>query len=451
MKIKVISRDEQAYTRERGSDVVKQFRNVDPKLHPFERAREYKRAVNAVKLDRVFAKPFVGQMTGHADGIWTVASTQAKLSAFLSGACDGEVRVWDLAHQKVMWSVYAHEGFVRGLAISPDASSFFSAGDDCIIKQWPFVMEPGGGSGDADGEPEPVATYMASSPLRGIDHHWSESQFVTAGEQLDVWDTARSVPLHSFTWGADSVLSARYNPAEESLVASTGADRSVCLYDLRGGSAVRKVVLAMRSNAVAWNPMAPMRFTVANEDNNLYTFDMRRLKEPMKMHADHLSAVMDVSYSPTGKEFVSGSYDRTVRIFREHAGHSRDVYHTRRMQRVFCVRYSADARFIVSGSDDTNLRLWKAQASRPIGRLLPRERAKMDYLKKLKARYAHHAEVKRIARHRHMPRSLLAVKRQRQIMREAVRRKQQNVMLHSKKGTIKRIKERRKAIVKELA
>lgn len=33
------------------------------------------------------------------------------------------------------------------------------------------------------------------------------------------------------------------------------------------------------------------------------------------MHAGHTSAVVDVDYSPTGQEFVSGSYDKSVRIF----------------------------------------------------------------------------------------------------------------------------------------
>ena len=44
-------------------------------------------------------------------------------------------------------------------------------------------------------------------------------------------------------------------------------------------------------------------------------------------------AVMDVDYSPTGREFVAGSYDRSVRIFAYNGGRSREVYHTKRMQR----------------------------------------------------------------------------------------------------------------------
>ncbi len=89
---------------------------------------------------------------------------------------------------------------------------------------------------------------------------------------------------------------------------------------------------------------------------------------------DHVAAVISLDYSPTGREFVTGSYDRTVRIFPSTGGHAREVYHTKRMQRVFAVRVTADARYVLSGSDDTNLRLWKARASEKIGNVLPRER-----------------------------------------------------------------------------
>lgn len=105
----------------------------------------------------------------------------------------------------------------------------------------------------------------------------------------------------------------------------------------------------------------PLNFVVANEDHNLYTFDMRKLNTAKLIHKDHVGAVMDVAFSPTGQEFVSGSYDKTVRIFRHRDGRSREVYHTKRMQRVFCVNFSGDGRFVLSGSDDTNLRIWKAE------------------------------------------------------------------------------------------
>ncbi len=77
---------------------------------------------------------------------------------------------------------------------------------------------------------------------------------------------------------------------------------------------------------------------------------------------DFVSAVMDVDYSPTGREFVAGSYDRSVRLFAYNGGHSKEVYHTKRMQRVFAVRFSGDGSYVFSGSDDMNVRVWKVRA-----------------------------------------------------------------------------------------
>lgn len=48
---------------------------------------------------------------------------------------------------------------------------------------------------------------------------------------------------------------------------------------------------------------------------SLYTFDTRKLKQPLQVHMDHVSAVTAIDYAPTGKEFVSGGYDKSLRIF----------------------------------------------------------------------------------------------------------------------------------------
>lgn len=61
--------------------------------------------------------------------------------SFLSGACDGEVRIWDLPSQKTIWSVYAHKKFVRGLTVDRTGSTFLSCSDDCTIKQYQLNMD----------------------------------------------------------------------------------------------------------------------------------------------------------------------------------------------------------------------------------------------------------------------------------------------------------------------
>jgi len=79
--------------------------------------------------------------------------------------------------------------------------------------------------------------------------------------------------------------------------------------------------------------MEAFNFATAGEDHNVYIYDMRKMNRALNVLKDHVSAVLDVDFSPTGEELVTGSYDRSIRIFKSREGHSRDVYHTKRMQR----------------------------------------------------------------------------------------------------------------------
>ena len=111
------------------------------------------------------------------------------------------------------------------------------------------------------------------------------------------------------------------------MLLSTGIDRSIILYDLRNNQPIKKTVLANKSQCASWNPYQPINFTVGNDDSNCYTFDMRKLEAVKLIHKDHISAVTDIDYAPTGTEFVTGSYDKTIRIFNNLEGKSREVYH----------------------------------------------------------------------------------------------------------------------------
>eukprot|EP00249_Psilotum_nudum_P018715 c26930_g1_i2 orf=2-484(+) len=159
---------------------------------------------------------------------------------------------------------------------------------------------------------------------------------------------------------------------------------------------------------------------------------------------------MDIDYSPTGREFVTGSYDRTVRIYSYNGGHSREVYHTKRMQRVFCVKFSGDATYVISGSDDTNVRLWKANASEQLGVLLPREKHKHAYMNAVKERYKHLPEIARIDRHRHLPKPVYKATKLRCIMYDAEKRREKRRRAHSAPGIVPYLPARKMRFVAEL-
>eukprot|EP00238_Polyblepharides_amylifera_P006731 CAMPEP_0196594724 /NCGR_PEP_ID=MMETSP1081-20130531/79099_1 /TAXON_ID=36882 /ORGANISM="Pyramimonas amylifera, Strain CCMP720" /LENGTH=414 /DNA_ID=CAMNT_0041919065 /DNA_START=210 /DNA_END=1454 /DNA_ORIENTATION=- len=396
-------------------------------------AVEYQRALNAVKLERVFAKPFVGSLHGHSDGLTCMAKSPFRLNCLVSGASDGEIRVWDVAQKAMVRQLLGHSGAVAGVCVAPHGDACVSAGADSTVRLWRIQEEETDIGGK---QQQPQQVYEGQHAFRGVDHHYQKELFVTAGPSVQVWDHNRSEPVSSFTWGSDSVTSVRCNPAEVEVLATSGSDRSVCLYDLRMGTPTRKLVMMNKTNAICWNPREPLNFTIANEDCNLYSYDMRKLDMAKCVHEDFVSAVMDVDFSPTGQEFVAGSYDRTVRIFPHTSGHSREVYHTKRMQRVFCVKFSNDGGYVLSGSEDMNVRIWKAHASQQLGTMLPRERQKAAYSQALVGRYRHLSEVKRIERHRHVPKPVVKAHRTRRDMLDSEARRKRQRQAHATPGTL---------------
>ena len=122
----------------------------------------------------------------------------------------------------------------------------------------------------------------------------------------------------------------------------------------------------MRSNSLAWSPTFPTTVLLASEDHNLYTFDIRHLNTPSHIYKAHVAAVMSCDWSPTGLEFVSGGWDRTVRIWKEGQGHSPEVYHTKRMQRCACFSHTSTSFLTTNNGQSYVDRLLRGRAVRAV-------------------------------------------------------------------------------------
>ncbi|CAF3563849.1 hypothetical protein SNK03_001656 [Fusarium graminearum] len=441
MKIKALTRS--ASTQQvAGSDVTKQPRNLDSALHPFERAREYQRALNAVKLERMHAQPFIGQLgNGHVDGVYSMAKDPNSLDHVASGAGDGIVKVWNLADRDEIWHASAHENIVKGITWTRDQKLLTCAADKTVKLFDPY---------NTPSNAAPISSWLGSGAFTSLSHHRSNNSFAAASSAIHIYDLERHTAAPEvLKWptSVDTITDVAFNQVETSILGSCSNDRSIVIYDLRTSTPVTKTVLKFASNRLSWSPMEAFNLAVANEDHQIYLFDMRKMDRALNILKDHVAAVMDVEWSPTGEELVSASWDRTVRLWNRDSGHSRDIYHTKRMQRVTAARWTPDARYILSGSDDGNVRLWRANASRREGVKSARQRQALEYNDALIERYQHMPEVRRIHRHRHVPKVLKKAGQIKSEELKSIKRREENERRHSKKQFERRRGEREKMVL----
>ncbi|GBE59711.1 ribosomal processing protein [Babesia ovata] len=473
MKLNVLHRRDADYVAQGPHDRPKPMRNLDPALHPLPRQREYVRAVVAAKLKRMHAKPFIAALEGHTDSVDSMSMSRSSLCDLFTGSCNGEIMMWNMLTKRKGNIIGTHDGFVKGLCTNADGTLLYSCGHDKYLKCWkvptngPIEDEDMDEQDDDAGKsqsvhlqgavsdvklrtsppPEPVGSYLTNSSLNGLDHHWTEGLLATAGDTLEVWDGQRSAPIMKFDWDSEALYCVRFNASDVNLLAAAAADNSVGLYDIRANSPLRKLVLQQRTNAICWNPQNPLHFTIANEDSNLYTFDMRRLQRALLVHKGFTNAVTDVDYNPAGTEFVAASFDKGVRLFNLE-GKSRDAYYNRRMQNVLSCRYSLDGKFVCTGSSDMCVRIWKAEASLKLGPMSHREKAAYNYRNALQEKFAELPEVKRILKPRHQPALVVKQSKIREAKAAAKRRKDVNRALHSRDAEI--TQEKRKPIIRQV-
>lgn len=442
MKIKALSRSvsEQAPP---GSSSQKQPRNLDSALHPFERAREYQRALTAVKLERMHAAPFVGQFgRGHVDGVYSMAKDPNSLERLASGSGDGVVKVWDMTDRDgEIWHTTAHENIVKGMEWTRDQKLLTCAADKTVKLFDPYCTP----SGSA-----PISSWLGSGAFTSLSHHRSKNAFAAGSSSVSIYDLERHTAAPEvLKWptSTDTITDVAFNHVETSVLGSCAMDRSVVIYDLRTSTPVTKTILSFASNSLSWSPMEAFNFAVASEDHNIYLFDMRKMNRALNVLKDHVAAVTDVEFSPTGEELVSASWDRTVRLWERNKGHSRDIYHTKRMQRVMASTWTADAKYVLTGSDDGNVRLWRAKASSREGIKSARQRQALEYNDALTKRYEHMPEIRKIKRHRHVPKVVKKAGEIKKQEEKSIKKREENERRHSKKQFERRKSEREKMIL----
>jgi len=159
-------------------------KNFEKPFDSLEKAHELKRVINSVKLEKLFAKPFLVALE-HSECITAMSVNKEFSNTLLTGSADGVVRLWDIPRRRILSRFLGHTKSVRGVSVSYNGTSCVSCSDDCTIRLWkidPISFE----LGSMPVNQKPFLEFIGREPYHDIDCHPTEPLFVTVGSKINL-------------------------------------------------------------------------------------------------------------------------------------------------------------------------------------------------------------------------------------------------------------------------
>jgi len=270
-------------------------------------------------------------LKGHTRGINCLAFSSVckngKTMPILASGSRGETKLWDLSKGELIdtlseypWVISGLVDEVNSLAFSSDGQTLVSCGADSTIKIW----------------------------------------HVGALDLIDI--------LHKHN---GIVRCVAFTP-DGRMLATGGDDRKILFWDLMQ----RRVAIALSLDDTAAHSLV-----LSQDGQTLVTGSYRKIKvwrtspqvgklfkdtEPLQSLMGHSHIVSSLAISADGKLLVSGSWDKTIKIWQLDTG---ELISTLKGHgdRVYAIALSPDGKIIASGSADKTIKLWHLQTGELLG------------------------------------------------------------------------------------
>jgi len=309
----------------------------------------------------VFAANELLTFKGHSQAVHSVAFSSDGEYA-LSGGQDKSVILWEVETGNLIHTFTGHEKAVRSVAISPDGQQVLSGSSDRTLKLWDVttgkIIRTFKGHEDA-------VSSVAFSP---------DGKYALSGSQdkaVILWKLADGNSVRSFTGHKKAVLSVAFSPDGQFAV-SGSEDKTVKLWEVDSGKNIHTFKREVHSfsavaghtkpvNSVAFSPDGQFILSGSNDKSvKLWNVEKSRL---VRTYRDSKGAVTSVTFSPDGQHFLSGGTGKTLKLWqvkskkptREFKGHT---------DTITAVAFSQDGQFILSSGKDHTVKLWALDPSR---------------------------------------------------------------------------------------
>jgi hypothetical protein len=295
--------------------------------------------------------------TGHSAPVESVAFAPDGRTA-LSGSWDTTLKLWDVATGRVLRTFTGHLDWVRAVAFAPDGRTALSGSNDRAVRLWDVATG------------RELRTFTGHSSTVGAVAFSPDGRTALSGSSEAIrWDVATGSVLRTFdlSVGGEAVA---FAPDGRTALADSW-ENTLKLWDVETGQALR--TLTGHSSYVGAVAFAPDGRTAlsGSRDNTVKLWDLATGRA-LRTFSGHSAPVEAVAFAPDGRTALSGSRDNTVklwdvetghvlRIFTGHAGpagpHPLIFFLTTGVVRA--VAFAPEGRTALSGSWDKTLKLWE--------------------------------------------------------------------------------------------
>ena len=313
-----------------------------------------------VKVWEAKSGKLLRKIEGHQDSVTAVAVSPDD-SLLASGDSGGHLRIWDRASGRLRWDRRAHTRNFKALLFHPDGKRLFSASDDNTIIPWDVA------TGNEDSSMRLKHPDVVSSMDISPDGKRLFSTCADGAARL--WDLATGKESRKFAVQGVAISGAAFAPDGRRVVV-TGEDNTVHMWDVETGEEIGSsgqggpVVGLAQSGDQAWlavfSPDSKQLLIVGGDEARVW--DLKGNHEVMRF-GPH-GSVASAQFSPDGKHVVTGSWDRTARIWNAQTGRGELRLEGGHTSYVNAAVYSPDGARVATASEDNTACVWNAQTGK---------------------------------------------------------------------------------------
>jgi WD40 repeat protein len=254
-------------------------------------------------------------LAGHNGRVLSVA-VSSDGTRIVSGSADATARIWNVeAGEQVGSALQGHTSWVRSVAFSPDGRHVVSGSDDMTIRIW---------------------NVETGEQLRTLQGHGNSVLFVatngrhvvsgSADRTVRIWDFETGEQVGESLTGHTDVVSSVATSSSKGWIISGSNDATVRIWDMEKRSHIRKLDAKRSVCSVAVSDETN-KIAAGTYSRAVLIWDMEAIDaEPVTLSARHGWFVLSVAFSRDGCFLVSGSADKTIKVWDVLVGEEVDYY-----------------------------------------------------------------------------------------------------------------------------